>query len=108
MGEQVAVVLEPPRPKSPPKYPDLCGRRRLQLELQILNREVDFLKVSIAGLPLPRPCSVPLRLQNLLGGRASSSLRLPFDLPAIKKFLKSTPAGSDSPRDLLFLNGRRA
>lgn len=59
MGEQVAVVLEPPRPKSPPRYPDLCGRRRLQLELQILNREVDFLKVSIAGLP--RPCSSRLQ-----------------------------------------------
>jgi hypothetical protein len=41
----VAVVLEPPRPKSPPRYPDLCGRRRLQLELQALNREIDFLKV---------------------------------------------------------------
>nr|CAB3453512.1 unnamed protein product [Digitaria exilis] len=49
MGEEVAVVLEPPRPKSPPRYPDLCGRRRLQLELQILNREIDFLKVSFAG-----------------------------------------------------------
>jgi len=45
MGEEVAVVLEPPRPKSPPRYPDLCGRRRLHLELQILNREIDFLKV---------------------------------------------------------------
>ncbi|KAF8769027.1 hypothetical protein HU200_007007 [Digitaria exilis] len=44
MGDEVAVVLEPPRPKSPPRYPDLCGRRRLQLELQILNREIDFLK----------------------------------------------------------------
>ena len=58
MGEEAAVVLEPPRPKSPPRYPDLCGRRRLQLELQILNREVDFLKVSVpaaAVFPLLRP-----------------------------------------------------
>ncbi|GJN33875.1 hypothetical protein PR202_gb22503 [Eleusine coracana subsp. coracana] len=45
MGEErVTTVVEPPRPKSPPRYPDLCGRRRLQLELQILNREIDFLK----------------------------------------------------------------
>jgi hypothetical protein len=36
---------EAPQPKSPPRYPDLCGRRRLQLEVQILNREVGFLEV---------------------------------------------------------------
>ena len=79
MGEEVAVVLEPPRPKSPPRYPDLCGRRRLQLELQILNREVDFLKVRVAGrgrVPLFRPPNPSL------GPRPS--LRLPFDLPPIK------------------------
>ncbi|CAN6167105.1 unnamed protein product [Urochloa humidicola] len=60
MGEEVAVVLEPPRPKSPPRYPDLCGRRRLQLELQILNREVDFLKDELQSLegvpPVSRSC----------------------------------------------------
>ncbi|KAF0915237.1 hypothetical protein E2562_034604 [Oryza meyeriana var. granulata] len=43
MGEE-AVVMEAPRPKSPPRYPDLCGRRRMQLEVQILNREITFLK----------------------------------------------------------------
>ncbi|CAD6245391.1 unnamed protein product [Miscanthus lutarioriparius] len=37
---------EAPQPKSPPRYPDLCGRRRLQLEVQILNREVGFLEVA--------------------------------------------------------------
>ena len=81
MGEEAAVVLEPPRPKSPPRYPDLCGRRRLQLELQILNREVDFLKVSVAGrgrVPLLRPPN-PSR-----GPRPS--IRLPFDLASIKIF----------------------
>lgn len=51
MREDTATVVEPPRPKSPPRYPDLCGRRRLQLELQILNREIDFLKVSNPRLP---------------------------------------------------------
>lgn len=45
MGEE-AVVMEAPRPKSPPRYPDLCGRRRMQLEVQILSREITFLKVS--------------------------------------------------------------
>ncbi|URD91950.1 hypothetical protein MUK42_00205 [Musa troglodytarum] len=48
MGETVPtappVVVVAPSPKSPPKYPDLCGRRRLQLELQILNREVGFIE----------------------------------------------------------------
>ncbi|RRT45643.1 hypothetical protein B296_00028936 [Ensete ventricosum] len=40
------VVVVAPRPKSPPKYPDLCGRRRLQLELQMLNREIGFIEVT--------------------------------------------------------------
>ena len=100
MGEEVAVVLEPPRPKSPPRYPDLCGRRRLQLELQILNREVDFLKVSVpaaAVFPLLRP-----HKPHSGRGAARHSLRLPFDLAPIKKFEKSPAAGSDSPRDLFF------
>lgn len=44
MGEGAVVVLEPPKPRSPPRYPDMCGRRRLQLEVQILDRELTFLK----------------------------------------------------------------
>jgi guanine nucleotide-binding protein subunit gamma 3, plant len=62
MREETATVVEPPRPKSPPRYPDLCGRRRLQLELQILNREIDFLKVSKPACPPAarrRPSSLP-------------------------------------------------
>jgi len=94
MGEEVAaaaaVVLEPPRPKSPPRYPDLCGRRRLQLELQILNREIDFLKVrhtsSPALLPfLPVCLVVPLRST---GCHALSSTS-PFDLPQLKNLQKN-------------------
>ncbi|GJN16047.1 hypothetical protein PR202_gb02997 [Eleusine coracana subsp. coracana] len=42
MGEAAAA----PRPRSPPRYPDMCGRRRLQLEVQILNRELGFLEVE--------------------------------------------------------------
>ncbi|THU66286.1 hypothetical protein C4D60_Mb05t12550 [Musa balbisiana] len=38
--QPAAAVVVAPRPKSPPKYPDVCGRRRLQLELHILNREI--------------------------------------------------------------------
>uniref|UniRef100_A0A0E0AW89 G protein gamma domain-containing protein n=1 Tax=Oryza glumipatula TaxID=40148 RepID=A0A0E0AW89_9ORYZ len=48
---------EAPRPKSPPRYPDLCGRRRLQLEMQILNREVGFLEQELQGLERIQPVS---------------------------------------------------
>ncbi|TVU05640.1 hypothetical protein EJB05_48809 [Eragrostis curvula] len=48
---------EAPRPRSPPQYPDLCGRRRLQLEVQILNREVGFLEQEIQGLERIQPVS---------------------------------------------------
>ncbi|WOL06536.1 hypothetical protein Cni_G15270 [Canna indica] len=44
------VVVVAPSPKSPPRYPDLCGRRRLQLELQILNREIGFLEEELQSL----------------------------------------------------------
>ncbi|KAG0471028.1 hypothetical protein HPP92_015574 [Vanilla planifolia] len=44
-SEPVVVRTAPaPSPKSPPNYPDLCGRRRLQHEVQILNREIGFLE----------------------------------------------------------------
>uniref|UniRef100_A0A0A9E6I6 Guanine nucleotide-binding protein subunit gamma 3 n=1 Tax=Arundo donax TaxID=35708 RepID=A0A0A9E6I6_ARUDO len=61
MGVEIAVsAVEPPRPKSPPRYPDLCGRRRLQLEVHILNREIDFLKDELQSLegvpPASRSC----------------------------------------------------
>ncbi|URE02355.1 hypothetical protein MUK42_20675 [Musa troglodytarum] len=44
--QPAAAVVMAPRPKSPPKYPDVCGRRRLQLELHILNREIGFIEVK--------------------------------------------------------------
>ncbi|KAK3123583.1 hypothetical protein QOZ80_8AG0633100 [Eleusine coracana subsp. coracana] len=52
MGDAAA-----PRPRSPPRYPDMCGRRRLQLEVQILNREVGFLEQEIQGLERIQPVS---------------------------------------------------
>ena len=59
---------EAPRPRSPPRYPDLCGRRRLQLEVQVLNREVGFLEVlaPCLSLFLRSPAGAPC----LIGKRA--------------------------------------
>lgn len=38
--------LPPPRPKSPPQYPDLYGKRRELARVQMLEREIGFLEVS--------------------------------------------------------------
>jgi hypothetical protein len=38
--------LPPPRPKSPPQYPDLYGKRRETAKVQMLEREIGFLEVS--------------------------------------------------------------
>ncbi|KAK1631049.1 hypothetical protein QYE76_005364 [Lolium multiflorum] len=82
MGEEAAVVLvEAPRPRSPPRYPDMCGRRRMQLEVQILDREITFLKVSPVLSPSPSQVKAT-RSSARLGPRATSSaplllLRLP-------------------------------
>ncbi|OAY78932.1 Guanine nucleotide-binding protein subunit gamma 3 [Ananas comosus] len=51
------AAVEPPSPKSPPKYPDFCGRRRLQLEVQILNREIGFLEDELQSLDGIQPVS---------------------------------------------------
>ncbi|OEL32136.1 hypothetical protein BAE44_0006846 [Dichanthelium oligosanthes] len=60
---------EAPRPRSPPRYPDLCGRRRLQLEVQILNREVGFLEIKIGHMLL-----VPVLLLPLLAEAQGAKL----------------------------------
>nr|AUO16492.1 dense and erect panicle 1 [Triticum turgidum subsp. durum]AUO16493.1 dense and erect panicle 1 [Triticum compactum]AUO16494.1 dense and erect panicle 1 [Triticum spelta] len=57
MGEGAVVVLEAPKPRSPPRYPDMCGRRRLQLEVQILDRELTFLKDELHLLEGAQPVS---------------------------------------------------
>ncbi|KAI0494549.1 hypothetical protein KFK09_024687 [Dendrobium nobile] len=49
-GAAQVAVKTAPSPKSPPKYPDFCGRRRLQLEVQILNREIGFLEEELQSL----------------------------------------------------------
>ncbi|KAG0503875.1 hypothetical protein HPP92_003947 [Vanilla planifolia] len=57
VGTEPVVVTAAPSPKSPPKYPDLCGRRRLQLEVQILNREIGFLEEELQALEGLQPVS---------------------------------------------------
>uniref|UniRef100_M1CP55 Uncharacterized protein n=1 Tax=Solanum tuberosum TaxID=4113 RepID=M1CP55_SOLTU len=36
--------MPPPRPKSPPQYPDLYGKRREFAKVQMLEREIGFLE----------------------------------------------------------------
>ncbi|KAA8523333.1 hypothetical protein F0562_009756 [Nyssa sinensis] len=51
--------LPPPRPKSPPQYPDLYGKRRELLKVQMLEREIGFLEdelKSIDGLQSASRC----------------------------------------------------
>ncbi|KAJ0030291.1 hypothetical protein Pint_13517 [Pistacia integerrima] len=52
--------LPPPRPKSPPEYPDLYGKRREMARVQVLEREIGFLEEelkSVEGLhPASRCC----------------------------------------------------
>ncbi|XP_068663170.1 guanine nucleotide-binding protein subunit gamma 4-like isoform X1 [Aristolochia californica] len=49
--------LSIPAPRSPPKYPDLCGRHRKQAELQVLNREIGFLEEDLQFLDTLHPAS---------------------------------------------------
>ncbi|MQM03275.1 hypothetical protein Taro_036049 [Colocasia esculenta] len=41
---EAAQSQPPPSPKSPPTYLDVCGRHRMQVGLQTLNREIGFLE----------------------------------------------------------------
>ncbi|XP_027173984.1 guanine nucleotide-binding protein subunit gamma 3 [Coffea eugenioides] len=55
-----APSLPPPRPKSPPEYPDLYGKRRELAKVQMLEREIRFLEDElkfVEGLqPASRSC----------------------------------------------------
>ncbi|XP_068660576.1 guanine nucleotide-binding protein subunit gamma 4-like isoform X1 [Aristolochia californica] len=46
-----------PSPRSPPKYPDMCGRHRKQAELPVLNREIGFLEEELQSLDTLHPAS---------------------------------------------------
>ncbi|KAK1279477.1 hypothetical protein QJS04_geneDACA004908 [Acorus gramineus] len=48
---------EAPKPKSPPKYPDLCGRHRRQVQIQSLNREIGFLQEELQSLEVIKSAS---------------------------------------------------
>ncbi|XP_010261832.1 PREDICTED: guanine nucleotide-binding protein subunit gamma 3 [Nelumbo nucifera] len=49
--------LPPPRPKSPPQYPDLYGKRRELLKVQMLEREIGFLEEELKSLEGLQPAS---------------------------------------------------
>ncbi|KAL0909493.1 hypothetical protein M5K25_020367 [Dendrobium thyrsiflorum] len=62
MAAKPPEVLAPvppamPQPRSPPEYPDICGRHRLQVEAQILNREILFLEEELQSLEEAQPVS---------------------------------------------------
>ena len=44
-----SVVPSLPRPKSPPEYPDLYGKRREVAKVQMLEREITFLEVRFGN-----------------------------------------------------------
>ncbi|CAH8362367.1 unnamed protein product [Eruca vesicaria subsp. sativa] len=45
--------LPPPRPKSPPPYPDLYGKRREAARVQMLEREIGFLEARSQNAATP-------------------------------------------------------
>lgn len=47
-GTSKVPSLPPPRPKSPPEYPDLYGKRRELAKVQMLEREIGFLEVCFS------------------------------------------------------------
>ncbi|KAJ8646967.1 hypothetical protein MRB53_008715 [Persea americana] len=48
---------EAPCHRSPPRYPDFYGKHRKQVELQILNREIGFLKEELQSVGDLKPAS---------------------------------------------------
>ncbi|KAL4613792.1 hypothetical protein ACB092_07G006200 [Castanea dentata] len=49
--------LPPPRPKSPPAYPDLYGKRRETAKVQMLEREIGFLEEELKSAQSLQPAS---------------------------------------------------
>ncbi|KAJ4883557.1 G-protein gamma-like domain protein [Raphanus sativus] len=49
--------LPPPRPKSPPEYPDLYGKRREAARVQMLEREIGYLEGEIKFIEGVQPAS---------------------------------------------------
>ncbi|KAK8503182.1 hypothetical protein V6N12_067569 [Hibiscus sabdariffa] len=57
-GSSFAEPLHPPCPKSPPKYPDLYGKRREKAKLQMLEREASFLEEELKSVEVLQPASM--------------------------------------------------
>ncbi|KAL8503189.1 hypothetical protein ACS0TY_022079 [Phlomoides rotata] len=55
-GSPVAS-LPPPQPKSPPRYPDLYGKRRELAKVQMLEREIGFLEEELKSMDSLQPAS---------------------------------------------------
>ncbi|CAI9100738.1 OLC1v1037902C1 [Oldenlandia corymbosa var. corymbosa] len=53
--------LPPPRPKSPPEYPDLYGKRRELAKVQMLEREIGFLEDELKFVSGLQPASKSCR-----------------------------------------------
>ncbi|XP_052198500.1 guanine nucleotide-binding protein subunit gamma 3 [Diospyros lotus] len=53
----VPSTLPPPRPKSPPQYPDLYGKRRETAKVQMLEREISFLEGELKFVDRLQPAS---------------------------------------------------
>ncbi|KAI8018171.1 Guanine nucleotide-binding protein subunit gamma 3 [Camellia lanceoleosa] len=56
-SSSVVPSLPPPRPKSPPEYPDLYGKRRELAKVQILEREITFLEGELKFVGNLQPAS---------------------------------------------------
>ncbi|PPD97419.1 hypothetical protein GOBAR_DD05569 [Gossypium barbadense] len=56
-GSSFVQPLHPPSPKSPPKYPDLYGKRRERAKVQMLEREISFLEEELKSIEGFQPAS---------------------------------------------------
>ncbi|CAI9765982.1 unnamed protein product [Fraxinus pennsylvanica] len=84
MGDSVGTVSVPPRPKSPPAYPDLYGKRRELAKVQILEREISFLEEELKSVEGLRPASQSCKeIADFVTGNSD-----PF-IPTTKKIRRS-------------------
>ncbi|XP_059633243.1 guanine nucleotide-binding protein subunit gamma 3-like isoform X2 [Cornus florida] len=56
-SSSVSTLLQPPHPKPPLEYPDLYGKRRQLAKVQILEREIGFLKEELKSIDGLQPAS---------------------------------------------------
>ncbi|KAJ8498521.1 hypothetical protein OPV22_009073 [Ensete ventricosum] len=84
MEEKQADAPPAPRPRSPPRYPDLCGRHRLQAGIQLLSREIGFLEEELQSVEGLQPVSVCCKEVDKYVGTTPDPL-----IPSYKKRHKS-------------------